>query len=279
MKYFLDTEFHEFQKKPLFGKPIDTIELISIGIVSEDIVTRRKLTREDCNECSINFTIGCELCTKATDNSNNGGNPEYHLNDKKDLEIKSNKEYYAICKEFDIKAAWNKWQPRTGQGDRNNIEPKEYWLRDNVLLPIFEELFLLDVSSKGDDINQSNIFSYRELKRLINHYGKTRKQIAEEIKEFVGLNIDNVSYSISKPKFYAYYADYDWVVFCWLFGRMIDLPRGFPMYCKDLKQELDSKGNPDISTLKAKNNNEHNALSDARFNYELYKYLTVFKYK
>ena len=36
MKYFLDTEFHEFQKKFLFKKPINTIELISIGIVAED---------------------------------------------------------------------------------------------------------------------------------------------------------------------------------------------------------------------------------------------------
>lgn len=42
-------------------------------------------------------------------------------------------------------------------------------------------------------------------------------------------------------KFHAYYADYDWVVFCWLFGRMIDLPKGFPMYCVDIKQIMDQK--------------------------------------
>jgi len=41
--------------------------------------------------------------------------------------------------------------------------------------------------------------------------------------------------------FYAYYADYDWVVFAQLFGKMKDLPKGFPMYCKDLKQSLDEK--------------------------------------
>jgi hypothetical protein len=30
-------------------------------------------------------------------------------------------------------------------------------------------------------------------------------------------------------------------VFCWLFGKMMDLPTssGFPMYCYDLKQKLD----------------------------------------
>ena len=36
MKYFIDTEFHNYIKKPLFSKGIDTIELISIGIVSEE---------------------------------------------------------------------------------------------------------------------------------------------------------------------------------------------------------------------------------------------------
>jgi hypothetical protein len=68
MKYFLDTEFHEYKKQyRLFGfkvgKPINTIELISIGIVAED-----------------------------------------------------NREYYTICKDFDVKAAWN-----------------DKWLHDNVL--------------------------------------------------------------------------------------------------------------------------------------------------
>lgn len=43
----------------------------------------------------------------------------------------------------------------------------------------------------------------------------------------------------SNPEFYAYYADYDWVAFCQIFGRMIDLPKGYPMYCRDLKQTLD----------------------------------------
>ena len=54
MKYYLDTEFHEYQRRPLFSKPFRTIELISIGIVAED-----------------------------------------------------GREYYAISKDFDLKAAWN----------------------------------------------------------------------------------------------------------------------------------------------------------------------------
>jgi hypothetical protein len=31
------------------------------------------------------------------------------------------------------------------------------------------------------------------------------------------------------PEFWAYYADYDWVALCQLFGTMMDLPPGFPM--------------------------------------------------
>lgn len=64
-----------------------------------------------------------------------------------------------------------------------------------------------------------------------------------------------------KPEFWGYYADYDWVVFCWLFGRMIDLPKGFPMYCRDVKQWADTLGNP---RLPKQETTEHNALTDAR---------------
>jgi hypothetical protein len=103
-------------------------------------------------------------------------------------------------------------------------------------------------------------------------------------------------------KFYGYYSDYDWVVFCWLFGKMIDWPKGFPMYCIDLKQELDAKVeflqlfyhgglipsekdrlcNNEEKLEKIKNNpnypkqtNEHNALSDARWNQQLYTFLNT----
>ena len=44
------------------------------------------------------------------------------------------------------------------------------------------------------------------------------------------------------PIFYGYYADYDWVIFCWIFGKMIDLPEGFPMYCNDIKQLMTEHG-------------------------------------
>lgn len=268
MKYFLDTEFHEYKKKPLFGKAVDTIELISIGIVAED-----------------------------------------------------GREFYAISKEFDVKAAW-----------KNN------WLRENVLMNIYNE------KVHGDMRNVST-FSYRSIKAIIKGFGKSNKQIAEDIKDFVsrkdisdrknkvyndiimdtmyGKNTREAWSSYEErmiileshndlPEFYGYYSDYDWIVFCWLFGRMIDLPKGFPMYCLDLKQSLDevaAKVNSlyfrivsldeesgsipselietnvtgwdlgkKLQLLKhqqdyPKQTNEHNALVDAKWNYELYKFL------
>lgn len=72
-----------------------------------------------------------------------------------------------------------------------------------------------------------------------------------------------------KPEFWGYYADYDWVAFCWLFGSMVDLPKGWPMYCRDLKQLADSFDKPRFEGPKG----EHNALADARWNKEFYEYL------
>jgi len=71
---------------------------------------------------------------------------------------------------------------------------------------------------------------------------------------------------------FGYFADYDWVLFCSLFGRMIDLPKGMPMFCMDLKQMMEERG----LTKEWKQNNcpdpekEHDALEDAIWNYKLY---------
>lgn len=96
----------------------------------------------------------------------------------------------------------------------------------------------------------------------------SRFEIAYEVLKFVGGD--------SKPQFKGYYADYDWVVFCWLFGRMVDLPKHFPFYCHDLKQTADEvrgfKGPDLIARLKdevkaGKHGHAppHNALVDACF--------------
>lgn len=88
-----------------------------------------------------------------------------------------------------------------------------------------------------------------------------KKDIANEILEFIGDD--------KEPEFYGYFADYDWVVFCWLFGRMIDLPKHFPYYCIDLKQILDER---DIKKIPDPED-EHHALADARWNRDLHQHI------
>lgn len=87
-----------------------------------------------------------------------------------------------------------------------------------------------------------------------------RWQIAEALRAFMG----------EKPEIWAYYADYDWVALCQLHGRMIDLPKGWPMYCRDVKQLADSLGNPELPKQVGV---EHHAMSDATWTKEAWQFL------
>lgn len=272
MKYFLDTEFLEGpQKKTFLGIPIGytkpTIDLISIGIVAED-----------------------------------------------------RREYYAISKDFNLKEAWNRFDLKIDDDNFGLYTKRVYWIRENVLRPIFEELFEKSINDGSFIMNHfytyQGEFSFGHLRALIDFYGLNNKDIAEEVKQFC---TDEVHVSVHKgkligaidpvrgnPEFYAYFADYDWVVFCWLFGKMMDLPSGFPMYCKDLKQILDDKAmslldtdivsfdikHQDFEAVKSNNYSDylsaiknhsnypkqdpsksHNAIEDARWNKQLYDFL------
>jgi len=300
MKYFYDTEFLEGkQRKTIFGIPFGktkpTIDLISIGIVCED-----------------------------------------------------GREYYAISKDFNLKEAWNRYdiEIQTFSGDLRNQYPngrkqKKYWIRENVLKTIWEELCFKDFCQSSQNVinvskpnsftlfkNECLIFSYsfsyNSLAKLIKKYGKTNEQIAKEIYDFVnpdlgfhitaynnselkeGGRLDehfskhNVTsdgeYYFSQPDFYGYYSAYDHVVLCWLFGNMVDLPKGFPMFTIDLKQILDERASKSIlfdisgyslkdcvNDLKQhsdfpKQINEHNALADAKWNKDLFNFLEKIEY-
>lgn len=90
---------------------------------------------------------------------------------------------------------------------------------------------------------------------------KSRQRIKEDIINFIGDD---------KPEFWAYYADYDHVALCQLFGKMIDLPKGYPMYTRDIKQLCDSVGN---LPLPEQGKGEHHALADARWTKQAYEFL------
>lgn len=270
MKHFYDCEFLEGTQDKRFlgikyGKTPPTIDLISIGFVAED-----------------------------------------------------GREYYAISNEFNLYEAWNRYQT-TKVEDREDycgqvvafIEDKKiYWIRENVLRPIWKQeiLKMHAFTNLKESMNWEYAeFNYKNFCELIRLKGKSRKRIALEIVNFVHGYCDLGNWFGSteayyeelskqepkdKPEFYGYYSTYDHVVLCQLFGKMIDLPKGFPMLTYDLKQMLDEKA-PDGKYTGAfeeffedqveiliknhpnypKQTNEHNALSDARWNKKLYDFI------
>lgn len=234
MKYFYDTEFIEGSQSKRFmgikyGETKPTIDLISIGIVSED-----------------------------------------------------GRKYYAISKDFNLKEAW----------DRK-------WIRENVLNTIYNELTLHHLTTWGIPSNphfRSPIsdtrrleFNLKSLKFLIRTYGKSNKQIAKELKQFIGhreneYNTEQWILDLESKgtELYGWYSAYDHVAFCWIFGKMILLPAGYPKYTKDLKQMLDAlpKNEREQFVLLPDYRDKilsHNALSDAQWNKKVYELITNIK--
>ena len=95
---------------------------------------------------------------------------------------------------------------------------------------------------------------------LDNRHTYDRWMIADALIEFMG----------DKPEIWAYYADYDWVALCQLFGTMLNLPKGWPMFCRDVKQLAVDLGNPKLPDQKSA---EHNALADALWTREAWEFL------
>lgn len=79
-----------------------------------------------------------------------------------------------------------------------------------------------------------------------------------------------------EPELWAWYGAYDHVMYAQLFGRMIDLPTGFPMWTNDLRQEAHrlGLGEEEIIPAVPHGAGEHNALADARWNLRLDRWLT-----
>lgn len=94
---------------------------------------------------------------------------------------------------------------------------------------------------------------------------KSRAKIKQELLDFIIPDKNGI-------EFWAGWADYDWVVFCWLFGNMIDLPKGYPFYCNDVIQWKNQLGLKRES-LPEKPKDAHNALADARWVKEAYDVL------
>lgn len=108
-----------------------------------------------------------------------------------------------------------------------------------------------------------------------NEAWKSRARIAADISAFLDPRLHPEAAS-SRPEFWGYYADYDWVVLCQLYGAMVDLPPHFPRFCMDLKQLAVSLGDPKLPQMQT---GEHNALADARWNRDTHAWLLAYAAK
>lgn len=92
-----------------------------------------------------------------------------------------------------------------------------------------------------------------------------RRYLADEIQQFVTGN---------KPSFWAYCGAYDWVALNQLYGPMVNHPTKWPFYCNDIAQLALHKG-VNRRSLPKQEGDEHHALADARWNRDVYNWLTT----
>lgn len=136
------------------------------------------------------------------------------------------------------------------------------WVKKNVI----EKLYISYVH--GDNRNRFSVSNFHK------HYGQSNQVIKLKLLEYFKCWRDSLFWRAPEGiHIYGYYCDYDWVLFCSLFGRMIDLPKGFPMYCHDLKQKMFDNGIGE--NWKRENcpdpEGEHDALIDAKWNKKLFE--------
>lgn len=250
MNFYYETKFLEGvrSRRNFFGiktgVKIPTIDLISIGIVSED-----------------------------------------------------GREYYSISSDFDIKEAWNSYDEKVEvmSGDMRNIFPegrkyRDYWTRENILRPIFVELYKLSINDKCYINNHFGSvgggFTYAHFCKLVKYYGKSKELIALEVEMFLNWHKNiGVKFSFDRTydfdiRLYSYCSSYQHVVLCSLFGKMKNLPEGFPAYTRDVNYMLDEKKawiENDIEDQSGyperESKSRRTALADALWNKKLYKFL------
>jgi hypothetical protein len=95
---------------------------------------------------------------------------------------------------------------------------------------------------------------------------KPRAQVAQEIVAFCG----------AAPTFWAWFGSYDWVALSQLYGRMLDVPKGWPNLFNEIVQHAKYAfdGSSVIPNFKKMFPNEkaHNALADARWNHQVWDF-------
>lgn len=96
------------------------------------------------------------------------------------------------------------------------FENADDWFREKIITPIYIDANLAAINY----INYTNFHKFS---------GKSKAKIAEEIKDFVGVD----------PVFYGFYSSHDHVVLSSLYGKIFNLPDGWSLYMRDIKQIMD----------------------------------------
>ena len=130
---------------------------------------------------------------------------------------------------------------------------KHKWLMENVVphLP----------KAHGDERNYQIGWLFNPYDRCV----KSKPQIADEVMDFIRSAGPDV-------QLWANYGAYDHVCLAQLWGRMIDLPEGVPMFTNDIQQERSRLG-LSWDDLPKQESGEHNALADARHNRTVRRWL------
>jgi len=116
--------------------------------------------------------------------------------------------------------------------------------------------------SKADDWINVNVI--RQLPPLHCNTWQRRHWIASELHEYIKSDPD--------CEFWGYYPATDWVALYQLYGRLIDIPKPFPKLCFDIKQlhATTRLSDGSMTTKLPKPIGAHNAIVDARWNWEFY---------
>lgn len=97
---------------------------------------------------------------------------------------------------------------------------------------------------------------------------KPTRVIANEVRDFlIGRN--------ELVELWGYYCAYDHIVLAQLFGSMMRMPKGIPMWTNDVQQIVAETGLE--ASLPAQKGTAHNALDDARWTKEAWEYLALYK--
>lgn len=131
---------------------------------------------------------------------------------------------------------------------------KHKWLMENVVPSLPK-----GHGDRRNHVPKSWLFDYAD------PVVKRRERIADEVMDFIRAAGSDV-------ELWANYGAYDHVCLAQLWGRMIDLPDGVPMFTTDIQQERARLGLA-WNDLPKQADGEHNALADARHNQVVRRWL------